>query len=179
MLYLKHNYPQNFLNANGSSDAESAKDIMLNRLIDAILLKKDEFIKALNDSGIRTSATANSRTVVRSVIDNLKKKEFVARLDKIIGPVPGSSANGKFSNFLGIDDAISGVASAVSGYLSSGNNLDSEKEKTKQAELQLQAAQILAAKSGEKTGLSTGAWVGIGLGATAFVSLLIYVIAKK
>lgn len=173
MIYEKHNFGGNYSSANGVKDFNSLQDILLNRLVDAILKDKQKFINALNAVGVKASDNLSNQEVLKLVIKNSAALKDVSNYSN------GDGFSFDLSGVGAIGSGIGALTTGIDALINPNKQLNIEQEKTKQIQLQLQAAQIMASKGGGVLGLSRGAWIGIGVGAVLLITIIVIATRKK
>ena len=182
MIYAKHNFASNFMNAAGT-DFDGALNILTSEIV--ALMEKDRagVVKVLSDSGVRTKDNMTNGEIINAVSNELyENRDFVNNLSELIvknnisymeaaGESDSGSGGGGNTNWVG---AISSAIGSISGIFTQGQQNKQAKEQTKQ----MLIAELMARQNPPKTGLSTGAVVGIVLGSLAVIGLITFAVIK-
>lgn len=154
---------------------------------------------ALFESGVDVSPTASDRQVIDSIVNNIGRNRMLQdKIGSLAGgqdffASDGSAGNGQgfFSNQQNIQAVGNVVGQALGFWLGSRRERQQAEAAQSQLEQQTELARINAelvqrqleleqARLGQGSqGLSTGAKIGIGVGAVALIGLVIFLAVRK
>lgn len=75
MIYLRHNAPDNFANANGAGDSGMKGDLVLSEIGKRIAVRPEQVIEFLKSSGVKVSDKDSTNRLVSLVSKNIPKSK--------------------------------------------------------------------------------------------------------
>lgn len=204
MIFAKHKYVHNFLNALGSGDTFMQDQMNVDQLTRLTLEHRPKVIKALRESGVDVKANADVETVSKLILENANYNDSLANelTDLIIEyNIPKEewklSADGELfkdlfsesKEYLQGDEfkvvartaIFNGIQkiSDTANEAKLGNSNSAVPTLAEQYQERIRLAQNQAAMlKKEKEPLTTGQKVAIGIGITALLLIATYVIIK-
>ena len=189
MIRTVQDFYSNFNNAIIAKDTNLTMDMLINELSTLIVKSKPRVVEMMNAAGVPVSKNISDTALANRVIDNAEKNNKVRHGIAYLISEKHDLLN--YSNNTGGDilagikaggsggtpaDPVSAIAAGVGsifGFLKSHKDAKAAKAEAKS---QL-AMQILAQKGGSK--MSTGAWIGIGVGVAALLGTVVFFATRK
>jgi hypothetical protein len=205
MIFARHNFVYNFINASGSGDTFTTEQMIVDQLTRLTIEHRAKVIKALRDNGIDVKADATVEKVSKLVLENAAYNDDLSNelTDLIIEynipktewkiDADGELFKGLFNEgkeylqgdefkvaartaiFNGVQKISDSSNAAKAGTGSSATPTLAEQYQERIRLAQNQAAMLKK----EKEPLSTGAKIAIGIGILAVIGIIVVVVMKS
>ena len=184
MIRTVQDFYSNFNNAIIAKDTNLTMDMLINELSTLIVKSKPKVVEMMNAAGVPVSKNISDTALANRVIDNAEKNNkvrhglayLISEKHDLLNYSNSTGADSSKAGASGGIDPVSAVAAAVGsifGFLKSHKDAKAAKADAKSK----LAAQILAQKGGSK--MSTGAWIGIGVGVAALLGTVMFFATRK